>query len=145
MCLFAHEGFTREAKRRRKGIVTRYKVLARCAKTNKETLGLYSIYYIKEYKPGWNNSNRKGNAGVIRYSATEYEIERGIHVYTTKEIARKAELVDGYRLIVPVRCHVDDLLGVSGSKNREAYKRVFVTDSAYKTAMKEKLKRARRR
>jgi hypothetical protein len=55
----------------------------------------------------------------------------------------KAEYFNGVRLIVPVRCYADDFIATNSGKTHEVYRKVFLTATAYKTAMKANIKKPR--
>jgi hypothetical protein len=135
MCLTVNKLLTEEQKKKRKGFIVRYKVLAKhCVfleNGENGTLQLVSPYFTKKvWEPGWILSNRKKSA----FKRLPGEINKGIHVYKTKKGATKS--TDGdYDVVLPVRCHADDL--VACNEYEEVYYKVLVSERAYKKLIKE--------
>lgn len=127
MCLYIDEKETRLIKRRfaaakakGKNYIVCYKILR--INWNKK---MYSPFYPKEYKPGWNKSNRK-TPKLTRYE--KLYINKGIHVMTSK--SDKYVEVDEEEILIPVYCYKKDL--ISGGQDKEAvFSKVFITRKDY--------------
>lgn len=126
MCLYVDEKETRlikrrfaAAKRRGKNYIVCYKIVKFV--DNK----IYSPYYPKEYKPGWNKSNRR----ILKLTKNEkIYVNRGIHVMTSNS----SIYVDIYEneIIIPVRCYEKDF--ISGGETKEAvFTKVFISRKDY--------------
>jgi len=122
MCLYIHSVKTYKAKKNKTGKVVRWKVVSKYPVT------LRSMYqFLYKWKPGWNRSNRK------RAFCETYEVNRGIHVFTTRKEARTVLMAD--TRIVKVICYNKDLVAVGWDRD-EVYTKVFLLKDEYDSALK---------
>ena len=126
MCLYVNEKETRlikrrfaAAKRRDKNYIVCYKIVQI---RNKK---IYSPFYPKEYKPGWNKSNRK--TPKLTKNEKLY-VNKGIHVMTSNSF--KYLDIDEDEITIPVRCYEKDF--ISGGETKEAvFTKIFITRKDY--------------
>lgn len=127
MCLYVDKKETRlikrrfaAAKRKGKDYIICYKILK--IYWNKK---IYSPFYPKEYKPGWNKSNRK--SPKLTRNEKLY-VNRGIHVMTSK--SDKYIDIDEDEILIPILCYEKDF--VSGGEPKEAvFTKIFITRKDY--------------
>ena len=137
MCLYIDKTKTNKAKKNKTGKVVRWKVVTR------SYFGvvidfLHSVMKVFTWKIGWNQSDRKNNY----LSADESDIRiinHGIHVFTTRKIARSWCGHDGVRgdRIVKIICYNKDLVAV-GNQHDEVYMKVFLPKDEHDSAVKRK-------
>lgn len=93
---------------------------------------LYSPYWEKEYKPGYNNSNRPLKARLIGY---DRDINNGIHVFTTKQAAEEYADLYNYKIVVELTANLEDLVAVS-EEGQAVFTRVYLTKKEFARAAK---------
>jgi hypothetical protein len=165
MCLFADEENTLAAKKevkmclnpvadltklalKRKDPVTRYKLM-------KVRDGvLLSLVYKNRWKPGVNKSNIRTKPTrkqiLAKAAKKDAEINRGIHVFTTRHEANRHADEWGYDdcVVVKFTCDPKDLMGV-GNKGwpprkgtQEVYYKVTLDEKEYNKAIKSNVNSA---
>jgi hypothetical protein len=134
MCLVVNELKTARAKRTKKRSRLWYKVVTMRGRW--ELNSLNSPHFYHQWSPGFNASTRH-TADI--YEGPGFGLLRGIHVCTTKRLAKQIASNDNLRIILTVRCHKKDLVAVG---NEDAlYTRVFLSKREYQRAMKKAEKR----
>ena len=124
-----------------KKYITCYKIFEVC---NNE---LYSSVRQLRYGPGVKKSTRINNYldtfedDYYYYNKRWYKrwtVNFGIHVYTTKEIAKlKFNVYSKNEIVVPVRCKPEDLIAYSEKDYKQAvFMKVLLEEREYKRALK---------
>jgi len=149
MCLMARKSDPTKGRRQvifgEKGCVICWKVYSRSGydKTWNREMGLHPLFYNKNKRVfnGWIYSGRKDPAGEDILDVTSsfhraIEINRGIHVYTTIQSARRANTHNFLNtIIVPVCCYESDFVAVDRRKSQAVFKKVFLYKKDYDIAM----------
>ena len=91
---------------------------------------LKSIHYDELYVPGITKSNSK--AKLQKRDNTE--VNRGIHVFLTKERA-EIDNAYGYKTIVPFKALIEDLICVE-CNGRAVFRKVELSNKEYERAIK---------
>lgn len=130
MCLFAEPRETAKLLKRRRPIRA-WKVL----EANPTTSHLRSSYrgdFL--WKPGINRSN----SSVRKAYAGDGQIERGIHVYLSREVAdREIRYYEREsQRVVPVTCEAKHLIAGNFSGTQAVFTKVHLSQQAYNKAMK---------
>jgi hypothetical protein len=140
MCLYVDWKLQHRAKKR-KGTVTRYKVLRKGKTTTewntkteeffeKTSNGLFSPIQTKRWRPG---SNKCSLPKKPRLEDAHYKVHEGIHVYKTRADALNDWGGEGDKehqyVILPVKCDAKDLMGVGDTE--EVYYRIFLDKKDY--------------
>jgi len=136
MCLYYDEVRTEEFKKANKGgrTVTTYKVFKLASEAY-----LKSVYFQCFHRNGMIQSDREVQAplkDIWDYDSDfSHEINRGIHVFLTKEAVGIFSNEDCDNVIVKVTCKMKDLVCV-GEDNDAVFMKVFLTKKEYQKALK---------
>jgi len=137
MCLIYDKEETEELKekykRNRKTFIKGYKVVRR------EDSEVRSTHFYHYWNAGWNRADR--NSYKNQTLSNLAYLYNGIHVYATRQRARETQRRYGsYYYVLPVRCYIKDLIGVSIPLHRSmVFTKVWV-DKAELAKIKRKKK-----
>jgi len=148
MCLLANAKTKRNFKRRNQGEkITAYKVYKVYQKTSQWKL--CSVFFPNRFDTiknhGWIVSNRTGGTTVgsdccdiaaVKYNCAH--VNRGIHVYLNIADAFDIVMEKGCvnRVIVPVQCRVEDLIGIDSDEKSAAFTKVYINKENFRQAVK---------
>jgi len=137
MCLYYNVESTRRFRREHRNdkTVTCWKVVRRTSRGS-----IRSLFHRSYWRPGEKRSNRRGK------TVKECFVHRGIHVYTSRWAAERVADKWENKVVLPVRCKMDDLVAcgrrysyIGGCRTREAvFMKVFVRKADYERARKGK-------
>lgn len=145
MCIRAYHVKTKELydkwTKQNRTFVWGYKIVRRglCGTdiSKKHPMSLFSILFSYLWKPGINKSNTRQIAFCKRkYTKSIYSIYRGIHVYLSKDYAKRmCRFIFNRPLIIRVKCYTSDLIGCDCRQQRAVFTQVTLSKAEYDKAI----------
>jgi len=131
MCLSVDLRRTRLAKRASasRKPVTRFKRV-KVEFTQNGELRIKSQHFSHQWKPGFHHCGR-GQMPVVDEKHNSRDIERAIHVFTTKSRATPTGGESMSSVVLQVECFPEDLIAVGRNGTEEAYMQVYLTKEEY--------------